>query len=337
VAITEGDQTLLMYTMDFLGSSNNFVDPAREAISAETGVPVENIWMNATHTHAGVGISYEWEKTNQYRTEFNEAATEAAVAALADQAPAVGYYGHVETEGMAFVRHYNMADGTVAGANFGSFSGTILGHTVEADNRLQLVKFQREGEDKKDILMMSFPAHCTMNQSSTSLSADYPAPARDYIERNSDTLVAFFQGASGDQVPTSRVPGEQYSADYKIYGQKLGEFALQGLPTLTKLEATNLRIATETFVGEANKEKVDQLDAAMAVQAVIDQYSKSSTEAKAAAQQYGFSSVYEATAVISRANAGDTETMIMRTFAIGNIGFVIAPYEMFCLHSRYIK
>ena len=238
---------------------------------------------------------------------------------------------------MAWVRHYNMADGTVAGANFGSFSSDIVGHTVEADVELQLVRFVREGEDKKSVLLMSFPAHCTLNQNSSQLSADYPGPTRDYVEANSDNLVAFFQGASGDQVPSSRVPGEQYSADYKIYGQKLGEFALQGLPNLTKLESTSLRIATETFEGKANKEKVDQLDAAVAVQAVIDQYSKSSTEAKAAAQQYGFSSVYEATAVISRAKAGDTETMIMRTFAIGNIGFVIAPYEMFCLHSRYIK
>ena len=337
IAITEGDKTLLLYTMDFLGSSTNFVDAAVAAVSAETGVPAENIWMNATHTHSSVAINSEWDKTAQYRETFNKAAVKAATNAIADQAKAEVYYGGVVAEGMAWVRHYNMADGTVAGANFGSFSSDIVGHTVEADVELQLVRFVREGEDKKSVLLMSFPAHCTLNQNSSQLSADYPGPTRDYVEANSDNLVAFFQGASGDQVPSSRVPGEQYSADYKIYGQKLGEFALQGLPNLTKLESTSLRIATETFEGKANKEKVDQLDAAVAVQAVIDQYSKSSTEAKAAAQQYGFSSVYEATAVISRAKAGDTETMIMRTFAIGNIGFVIAPYEMFCLHSRYIK
>ena len=337
VAITEGDETLLFYTMDFLGSSDNFVVDACAAVSAATGIPAENIWMNATHTHAGVGISYEWEKSKQYREEFNKAAAKAATDALADQAKAELYFGNVETEGMAFVRHYNMADGTVAGANFGSYSGTILGHTVEADTCLQLVKFVREGEDKKDVLLMSFPAHCTMNQNSTSLSADYPAPAREYIERNSNTLVAFFQGASGDQVPSSKIQGESFSTDYKIYGEKLGQYAVDAMATLTKSESTDLRISSQSYVGTSNKEKIEKLAEAKAVQAVIDQYSKSSQEAKAAAQQNGFSSVYEATSVISRASSAETNTMVMRTFAVGDVGFVVAPYEMFCLHAKEIK
>ena len=337
VAITEGGETLLFYTMDFIGSSDNFVNPARDAISEATGVPVDHIWMNATHTHAGVAINSEWDKTKQYREEFNEAATKAAKDAIADQAKAEVYYGHVETEGMAFVRHYNMADGTVAGSNFGSFSGTIVGHTVEADNRLQLVNFVREGEDKKDVLLMSFPAHCTMNQNSTSLSADFPAPARDYIEKNANTLVAFFQGASGDQVPSSKIQGESFSTDYKIYGEQLGKYAIEGIAGLTKTESTDLRVSSQTFEGAANKEKLDKLADAKKVQQVIDQYSKSSSEAKAAAAQYGFSSVYEATSVISRASAPDTETMELRTFAIGDVGFVLAPYEMFCLHAKEIK
>lgn len=337
VALTEGGQTLLMYTMDFIGSSDSFVNPARKAISEATGVPEANIWMNGTHTHAGVAISSEWDKTKQYRDEFNEAATKAAVDALADQAKAEGYYGHIETEGMAFVRHYNMADGTVAGSNFGSFSGTIVGHTVEADTRLQLVNFVREGEGKKDVLLMSFPAHCTMNQNSTQLSADYPAPAREYIESNSETLVAFFQGASGDQVPSGKIPGESFSTDYRLYGQQLGKYALEGIPTLTKLENQTLRFKNEEFVGQSNKEKIEKLTDAKAVQAVIDQYSKSSQEAKAAAAQYGFSSVYEATSIISRASSDETNTMELRTCTLGELGFVFAPYEMFCLHAQTIK
>ena len=337
VAFTEGDQTLLVYTLDFLGASDNFVEPARQAISEATGVPVENIWMNATHTHSSVGISYEWDNTKQYRTMFNEKAVEAATKAIEDQAKAECYYGGVQTEGMAFVRHYNMADGTVAGANFGSFSAMILGHTVEADTELQLVKFVREGEEKKDVLLMSFPAHCTMNQTSTVLSADYPAMARQYVESNSDTLVAFFQGASGDQVPSSRIQGESFSTDYKIYGEKLGQYALEAMPGLTKTEGESLKLTRETYVGASNKENVEKLADAQQVQQVIDQYSKSSQEAKAAAAQYGFSSVYEATSVISRAKSDDTRKMEMRTFAIGNIGFVMAPYEMFCNHSKFIK
>ena len=337
VAFSEGDKTLLVYTLDYMEASDSFVNPAKEAVAAATGVPVENIWMNATHTHSSVGIAYEWDKTQTYRDSFNKACIKAAETAIADQSKGTVYYGGVETEGMAFVRHYNMADGTVAGANFGSFSGTIVGHTVDADTELQLVNIVREEEGKKDILLMSFPAHCTINQSSTVLSADYPYPARTYIESNSDTQVAFFQGASGDQVPSSKIPGETFSEDYKLYGEKLAQYALDAIPTLTKQETTKLNFAFEKYVGQSNKENIEKLPDAQKVQQVIEQYSKTSSEAKAAAAQNGFSSVYEATAVISRANSEATREMELRVFSLGEVGFVLAPYEMFCKHSMKIK
>ena len=337
IAFTEGGQTLLVFTLDYLEANDVFVNPAREAIFAATGVPVENIWMNATHTHASVGIAYEWDKTQTYREFFNKACVKAAETAISDQSKGVVYYGGVETEGMAFVRHYNMADGTVAGANFGSFSGTILGHTVEADTELQLVNIVREEEGKKDILMMSFPAHCTMNQTSTVLSADYPYTARTYIEANADMHVAFFQGASGDQVPTSKIAGESFSADYKIYGEQLGKYALEGISSLSLQENANLNFASKTYVGQSNKENIEKLPDAQTVQKVIDQYGKSSQEAKAAALQYGFSSVYESTAVISRSKSEETRMLEMRVFSLGDVGFVLAPYEMFCNHSIQIK
>lgn len=338
VAITEGGETLLFYTMDYLGSKDVVVNPAREAISQETGVPVENIWMNATHTHAGPALFYDWPNgnTNKYRETYYKACVKAATKALADQAPAEMYYGGVQTEGMAFVRHYKMADGTVAGANFGSFSSSIEGHTSEADQELQLVNFVREGE--KDILLLSFPSHCTMNQSSTSLSADYPGPTREYIEENGDYHVAFFQGSSGDQVPSSRIDGEAYSGDYKKFGEKLGQYALDAIAAgLTKSESTQLKLTSKVYVGNSNKEQIERLADAQAVQAVINQYGKTSNEAKAAAQQYGFSSVYASGAIITRSKADEYTKMELRTFALGDVGFVVAPYEMFGQHGMHIK
>ena len=138
-------------------------------------------------------------------------------------------------------------------------------------------------------------------------------------------------------MPVSKVGSENFSTDYRIYGEKLGQYAIDGVAGLSKLESTELKLATEVFVGQANKEGIEKLDDAKKVQIVIDQFSKSSQEAKAAASQYGFSSVYEATAVISRASAPETEEMELRVMSIGELGFALAPYEMFCKHSMYIK
>ncbi len=338
IAFTEGDKTLLVFTLDFMEANDVFVNPAREAVSQATGISADNIWMNATHTHSSVGIAYDWDKSQTYRDAFNQACVEAAQTAIADQGKSDVFYGGVQTEGMAFVRHYNMSDGSVAGANFGSFSnGSILGHTVDADTELQLVNFVRQEEGKKDILMVSFPAHCTINQTSTVLSADYPFYVRTYVEANANANVAFFQGASGDQVPSSQIPGESFSKDYKIYGEKLGQYALEAIPTLTKQENSKLSFKEETYVGQSNKENIDKLPEAQIVQQVIDQYSKTSQEAKAAALKHGFSSVYESTAVISRARSSETRDLEMRVFSLGEVGFVLAPYEMFCKHSMKIK
>ena len=342
VAITEGGETLLFYTMDFIGSSDNFVNPARDAISEATGVPVDHIWMNATHTHAGVAINSEWDKTKQYREEFNEAATKAAKDAIADQAKAEVYYGHVETEGMAFVRHYNMADGTVAGSNFGSFSGTIVGHTVEADNRLQLVNFVREGEDKKDVLLMSFPAHCTMNQNSTSLSADFPAPARDYIEKNANTLVAFFQGASGDQVPSSKIEGEiPTGRDHVAYGNKLGEYVVGILNgEMTVSQSSDITLYHEKVTANRMKEGIEdvtRLVQAKEVLSLASQYGNSSAQVDQKVAEYGFDNYYHASGLVARANAPDTDTITIHALVLGDISIAFAPYEMFSTQGKIIK
>ena len=339
VAITENLITYLVYTMDVICAEDVFVGPAKEAISESTGVPQEHILMNATHTHSGVAIRTSGgENVDTYRADFYKWATEAAEMAIADQSAAEVYYGSTKTDNMTFVRHYTLSNGSYAGANFGDFySGSITGHATEADTELQLVKFARAAEDKKDIVMMSFPAHATFNQSNLVLSADFPGPARDYVEANTDTLVAYFIAAAGNQAPSSRIAGEAYSADYKAYGEELGRYAVETLSNLTKIEGSGVNFNSETFTAGYNKEKIDQLADAKKVNEVIKTYGKTSLEAKAAVAQYGFSSTYEAAAIVSRASAPDTNSMDINVISIGNLGFVFAPYEMFGTQAMYIK
>ena len=172
IAFQEGGQTFLLYTMDAINSSSEITTPAKAAITQLTGVPAENIMMCATHTHAGVSLTYDWDGLQSHLRMFNEAAAYAGKNAIKDLAPAEIYHGNVETEKMAYVRHYELSDGSFAGSNFGNFAnGAIVGHSAEADGQFQLVKFTREG--KKDVVMMNFPAHATFaSTADTYISAD---------------------------------------------------------------------------------------------------------------------------------------------------------------------
>ena len=312
IAIREGDQTILVYTIDLI-TVDSRVYASQSYVSGETGIPVENIILNCTHTHNGVSIRSDWDGIDQYVQKFNDACVTAAKQALEDLSPAEAYYGSTMTENMVFVRHYLMNDGTTYGNGHGSTESGYKDHAYPSDGELQVIQFARE--DKKDILMMSLGAHCTMNgqQTDLMLSADYPAPAREYIENNdSDMLVAFFQGASGDQVPTSSVDTNSAAQNgYRAHGQKLAQYAIDALPTLKAVEGEGIGFANQKMTYATNKKDLDKTE--------------------------GFNGRFEQKWIGIRSKLPATRDMVLRAVTVGNLGFVFAPYEMFGEQGRYIK
>lgn len=311
IAIKSGEEIVLLYTIDVKLMTGSFVAPMKKLISAKTGVPENNIFLSATHTHSGPAVRYSWDGSDRYLREFNDYVVGAAEVAIRDLAPAAMFAGGVMTEGLAYVRHYYLLDGSIGGPNFGKDGVPRQSHVRDADAELQMVKFERA--DKKDILMLGFGAHCTMNGKETDLmlSADYPAPTREYIENNnSDMLVAFFQGASGDQVPSSSVD-EKSTTEYRQHGQKLAQYALDALPTLKAVEGDGIGFANQTMTYATNKKDLDKTD--------------------------NFNGRFEQKWIQTRKSLPPTRDMVLRAVTVGNLGFVFAPYEMFGEQGRYIK
>lgn len=336
IALSEGDETVLLYTVDMKVATDNIVDPVKLAINAATGIPQDRILLNATHTHSSVAIRYNWDGVEKYKTEFSNAAVAAAQQALADLSAAEVYAGSTQATGMAHVRHYLMNDGTYSGSNFGDTSSGYKEHAKEADNELQIVKFDR-GADKKPVILTSFPAHCTFNESGVSLSADYPGPYRDYVERETGSLMAFFQGASGDQTPGSRIPGVKFTDDYRTYGKELGRYTVEALPTLAKVEGTGVAVSTKNFTAPTNMKNMDKLVGAQKAKKVAEEHGNNSEELKAVLKEFNLASRHEANWLVIRANAGPTQTMELKTMVVGGLSFVLAPYEMFGGQGAAIK
>ena len=339
IALHRGEFTFLLATTDLVGMYEEYANDLRTHISQATGIPEEYVILNATHTHSSVSCrNAKSINALRYRSDLQNWAEQAAKAALADLSPAKALFGSIQTEGMTWVRHYKMSDGTYAGANYGSFKSEIVGHASEADQEMQLIRFARPAKDKKDIVLMNFPAHATINQNSLLLSADFPGPAREYVAEKTDSLVAYFIAGGGDQVPVSRVVEERFSTDYRVYGEEIGRIAVEGLKNLREAESDELRFSQRTFVGESNKADLDRADEALAVKAIWDQVGGRGTkEGRAAAKEHGFSSVYEVTAILNRMHFAPTRPVILKTLGIGDIGFTVAPYEMFGASAMQIK
>jgi len=334
IAITDTKgETALFYTNDLQSASQYWTIPAREFISEKTGVPTERIYMAATHTHSVPGLSYGSEANKKFCEVYEQGLVQATEDALADRSPSEIYVGTADgytTDGkpLNFVRHYTMNDGSVAGDNFGDWKSGIKGHPYEGDNQAQLIKFTRE--DKKDVLMISWPTHATFNGTTAlrNLSADYPGPTRDHIEANSDCLVAIFAGAGGDQEPDTLIPAENHRLDYRKYGAALGQVIVDALPSMQKVGDGDIKTTEKVFTSET--QKFYDEDILVKAKDVYD-YFLENGQAKGTdyAIKNGFMSPYQARAYLDRSKLADTKSLNMQVLSLGDVSFVIAPYEMF--------
>ena len=333
VALTDGNgETVLLYTQDFL-KSEAYVTPMRQAISEATGVPFDHIMLASTHTHSAPAVyQTSLEGAPAYQQLCTNAAITAAKTALADRAEAHLSCGSFDGRGLAFSRHYVMADGSVKKTP--GKKACPVAHAGEPDDQGQLVRLARQ--DKPDILLVGFNIHPTFygQHKQKMISADAPAVVRNCLQADTGMLVAYFTGAAGNQTGRSQLP-DAYTVECDEYGRTLADRAIAALPALKPLDAAAIKISTRSFVGKSNKERIELFDAATEI---AELYSLQGEEAtKPLLQKYNISSVWEAYAIRRRVAAEETRTMHLSALKIGGLSFVFAPYEMFGPHGMWIK
>ena len=330
VAITDAeDNTALIITQDTVSSSEDFSITARESISKATGVPYENIIIAATHTHSSGKLLGNATGVAEFTANYFNKIVVAAQKAMEDRSPATAYMGNTKAEDLVFVRRYVLEDGTIQGARGNTSTATkVVDHVWEANETLQLVRFVREAEGKKDILLTNLGAHATFNGATTktSVSADYPAGIRDYVEYNADCLVAHFIAAAGDQTPTTDIQSEKHRMNYFAYGERIGEIICEYLPNLQPVAEGCIRVATQTLTVDSQKGSTEKLTEA---QALWDLFQKEGfSVAEKAAKEAGYAGIYDARAVVTHAKLPDTRDIIGTVIALGDMAFTAMPYEM---------
>lgn len=263
IALTDSaDNTILIFTMDLTTSFGAVVPLQRKAISDATGVPFENICLSATHTHSGPAMVAAFDDNfplmYDYARYMKEQFVQAAVDAMADRAEATIEYGAAYPEGLNFVRHYVMDDGSVIGDNFGTDEGkAYVTHVHKADNQLQVLRFARG--DKKDIVLTNFQSHPLLcgGAFDTRITADYIAPMRSYVEAQLDCHFAYFSGASGNIDPASRMSVENAAGDYIDHGIQLGKQTILALSNTTPVSGGKVGALVEDHEVQIKENKSD--------------------------------------------------------------------------------
>ena len=328
VAITDHeDNTMLMITVDVTGFEEEQAASLAGKAAKVAGIPKENVTLSGTHTHSA-------PSPTEIISDINKAVEKTVAAAMADREYADMFMGTTETQGLNFVRHYWMTDGTLVSDNHGDPTGrTYAGHTTEVDQQLQLLKFDRDG-DKEDVVMVNWQSHphITGGFSKYELSADIIGAFREYLEKDTGCLFAYYQGAAGNINPTSRIAEENANTsnpkNYRIHGELLTMHAKEALANMTALEPGLIKVHTEQFTGEC-----DHTDGSLASVAsqVIAYFEEGHTpvETQRFAEPFGIWSVYHARAIGNRAAKGKSLPIPITTFTIGQVGFATIPGELF--------
>lgn len=338
LAVTDSqDNTVLLFTMDQLNPLQ--AEKMLNAVSEGTGVARENIVISMTHSHSTPDLGNTKHASIQnYIRLLEERLPQAALEALEDRKPVTAMSaGSIDTEGMNFIRHYLMNDGTIAGDNFGDTSSGYAGHHHTADPELRLLKFTREGG--KDIYVTNFQTHPhqTGGSDKFNISADVVGEYRDNMEAATGGLVMYFSGAGGNINSTSRIKNEQATQDFRDWGKKLAEYAQR--VELQPLETGKVQVSTQTMHGKIDH-SMDEY--AMICKDIYERWESGQIdvdEVKRLGLEAGvkLNSGQNARSIYQRSTMGETFDFEITTVCFGDLAFVAAPCEMFDTMGIYIR
>lgn len=337
IALTDGDETILVYTIDNCACPRGIADAIRRTVCPATGLAEDKVFFGATHCHSAPGV-YSHPEAEMYVQELCAACARGAQLALADRAPAKIMAAKKEFPGWNNTRHVRLENGVIAGNNWRSFGSPPVECVGPADHQMMLLKFARE-EDKKDILLINWQGHpdCSKQIGFNLIAPSFPGPLRDTVEAGSGMHVAYFTGANGNMVIDCKnmFPDKGHGLNWRRYGVKIGTLVLELMEELAEVEGS----------GIATQRAVVQVDVDHSWDHMLEQANEvyklwKTTDAKTAlalAKQYDIHSCLQASAIRRRADMPLHDELEINAFRVGGVGFTTGTYEMFAESGNQIR
>lgn len=197
LALACGDDKVVLLSFDIEGIGNDTATALRERVSEVTGLPMDAIYLHATHTHTSpfLVIEGKGELEKEYYQMVYRKVADVAQFALADLKPAKMGWGVGQAPNIAFVRRFRMKDGSIQ-TNPGVNNPDIVAPIGDIDERVNVLRFDREGAES--LVLVNIGNHPD-TVGGNKISGDWPAAMRRTVEKVLDnTKCIFFNGAQGD-------------------------------------------------------------------------------------------------------------------------------------------
>lgn len=341
VAITDAEgNTTIMYGLDTGNTSNAMYETLRNSLSEGYGIPTSSIVFSASHMHSSPDLGQsKFTSIQRWIPVYAQLLKDAADIAMKDRAPADLYIASAETEGLNFVRRYKLEGDIYIGyqSDVDDYGLPIVGYETDADGELQLLKFDR-GEEKSTVMLANFQTHPHRGDGNgnTLMNSNLVGAFRDEITDKLGYDVVYFSGASGNINPVSPIADHNITKDYFEQGKALAKYAIDVENAYEKVNGGKVQSITGRFEGKIDHSQDHMVAIAKEAQALWAQ-TNSIPAVRAAYLSYGINSPYHASAIISKASRGESEGFDVWAISIGDVGFAIAPYEMFDTNGMFIK
>ncbi len=268
VALTVGEETVLLMAADYIGIKLDHSVKIRELICERTGVPTDHILIAALHQHTSPCLADPNTRSTALRDKvfidvLYRRFADAAVMALDDRSEAEMSVGARDVaEPIAFVRRYFTKEAGVVTNPSSKF--TLTGRCAEADNTMRLVRFARK--DKNDIAILNFSTHPDVI-GGTKWSADWPGFARRFLEEDiAGTSCLFFTGCQGDsnhndyfKPREERLRGGRYDHS-KYMGRMVADAAVAVWNEMTPAAEDSIFAENRIIYNRTNTEGVEKYD-----------------------------------------------------------------------------
>ncbi len=265
LVIRQGRTEVALVFCDLVGLSLNVTTNARALAGRETGIPVTNIVISATHSHTGplfddVRLFYfhqaalasqgrDVHEPIDYPEFLIEHLTNVIAAAHASLHPAALEVGRTRREGIGFNRRYWMRNGKVV-FNPGLLNTNIVRPAGPADPEVGILMAQRPGAHEPFAGATFFAMHSD-TVGGTLFSADYEYYIQQTLRSKFGTnfISAFGLGTCGD-INHINVAKKERVSGFDVaerIGDSLGEAVLAAVPKLRSIEHPSLAVRSRTI------------------------------------------------------------------------------------------
>ena len=201
IAFSDGEETVVWITADFLNIRMENANEIRTAIAKRLNIKAKNIMVSCLHQHTSIILASRTGEASIYTDHsyidlLIRKFCDVSEMAVNDMAEAKMYVGECEAaEKIAFIRRYLMKDGTIA-TNPGRGKQDLIECPLDdSDNTIRLLRFEREDGN---IALVNFSTHPDV-VGGEYYSADWPGFVRTNVEKEfENTRCILINGVEGD-------------------------------------------------------------------------------------------------------------------------------------------